>query len=132
MERVRGRSTALDFEIDRTALDCAQPLGNPQSVRLPCVSSTPAGHAYSRNQTCMSTPATKYLYQLPRMSIIRGFCLLDGTPADVIFDRPDGQYSFCYLASDRSKLLHLHVMTELQPDGDAWVLVPKIPIKLDF
>lgn len=36
----------------------------------------------------------------------------------VVFDHLDGMYSYCYLESDPSKLIHLSAVTPLKKVGD--------------
>lgn len=38
----------------------------------------------------------------------------------IIFDHPDGMYSYCYIEDQPDKVVHLGVTTELKPYKDGW------------
>ena len=48
--------------------------------------------------------------------------LKNGKDAFVIFDHLDGMYSYCYLESDHSKLLHLSFATPLKKEKDYYII----------
>lgn len=68
----------------------------------------------------METQKTKKLYELPKGSRIYNL-IPNGDPEGVIiFDHPDGMYSYCYLESDPTKVVHLSASAPLRPFRDGY------------